>query len=193
MPKMSSEQVTQIVNELASGHQDAAQQLFPLLYDALRQLAGRYLKHESPAHTFSPTALVHEVYLKLVDQNRVEWPGKTHFLAVGAQAMRRILIDHARGRQRDKRGGGRLRVQLDESLTLSPERDADLLAVDEALEKLGKVDPRQAAIVEMRFFGGLTVAEVAEVLGISKRTVESEWTMIRAWLRRELADKDEGP
>jgi RNA polymerase sigma-70 factor (ECF subfamily) len=191
MAETDPAKVTQIVNELACGDREAAQRLFTLLYDTFRRLACRYLKQESPGHTFSPTALVHEVYLKLVDQSRVDWRGRTHFLAVGAQAMRRILIDHARGRHRDKRGGGRIRVQLDEHLSLSREKDADLLAVDEALEKLGQIDPRQATIVELRFFGGLTVAEVAEVLGVSKRTVESEWTVIRAWLRRELTRTDE--
>jgi RNA polymerase sigma factor (TIGR02999 family) len=123
-----------------------------------------------------------------LDQSRVHWRGKTHFLAVGAQIMRRILVDHARHHRRAKRGGGRVRIELDEQLAISPQRDEDLLAVDEALGKLARLDPRQAAIVELRFFGGMNVAEVAEVLNVSKRTVESEWTAIRAWLRRELSE-----
>ena len=183
-------QITKMVNDLAGGNRPAAEQLFGLLYDAFRGLAARYLKAERAGHTLSPTALVHEVYLKLVDQSRVNWQGRTHFFAVGAQIMRRILVDHARGKGRVKRGGGRIRIQLDEGLALSPQRDEDILAVDEALAKLAKVDPRQAAIVELRFFGGLSVAEVAEVLGLSKRTIEGEWTVARAWLRRELSGDD---
>jgi len=179
--------MTHTLCEAASGDREAAQRLFQMLYDPLRLMAGRYLRRERPGHTFSPTALVHEAYLKLIDQNRVDWRGRTHFLGVSAQIMRRILVDHARGRGRGKRGGGRIRVHLDEHLALSPSRDEDLLAVDEALEELARLDPRQAAIVEMRFFGGLTVEEVATVLGVSKRTVEGEWTVIRAWLRRKLA------
>lgn len=179
-------QVTEIVNRITAGDKLAAEQLFPLLYDEFRKLARRFLKKEAFGHTLEPTALVHEVYLKLVDQTRVQWHGKTHFFAVGAQAMRRILVDHARRRQRVKRGGGRIRITLDEGLAISPERSEDLLALDEALGRLAEVDPRQATIVELRFFAGLSVAEVAEVLGVSKRTVESEWTMVRAWLRREL-------
>lgn len=190
MTSATRSQVTAVVDEIVSGDREAAQRLFPLLYDAFHRLAARYLKRESPGHTLSPTALVHEAYMKLVDQTRVNWQGKTHFFAVGAQAMRRILVDHARAKHRAKRGGGRARIQLDEQIALSPQRDEDLLAVDEALDKLAKVDPRQATIVELRFFGGLGVAEVAEVLGVSKRTVEAEWTAVRAWLRRELDDKD---
>jgi RNA polymerase sigma factor (TIGR02999 family) len=179
--------ITQAVNDVAAGDASPVERLFPLVYDALRKLAGRYLKAEKAGHTLSPTALVHEAYLKLVDQRHVRWHGRTHFFAVGAQVMRRILVDHARHKHRLKRGGERARIRLEEHIALSPERDEDLLAVDEALGKLAQVDPRQAAIVELRFFGGLSVAEVAEVLGVSKRTVEGEWTMVRAWLRRELS------
>jgi RNA polymerase sigma-70 factor, ECF subfamily len=181
-------QATQIVNAIAAGDRSGADRLFSLLYSALRDLASRYLRGEKPDHTLSPTDLVHEAYIKLIDQTKVEWRGKTHFLAIGAQAMRRILVDHARYKHRAKRGGGRVRIQLNEQVALSPQRDEDLLALDETLVKLAEVDPRQAAIVELRFFGGLNVAEVAEVLGVSKRTVENEWTAVRAWLRRELAD-----
>jgi RNA polymerase sigma factor (TIGR02999 family) len=124
----------------------------------------------------------------LVDQKRVDWRGRTHFIAVGAQAMRRILVDHARAKRRVKRGGSRKRLPLVDDLQLSVERDEDLIALDEALHRLSQLDDRQARIVELRFFGGLTVQEVAEVLGVSKRTVEAEWTMVRAWLRRELSD-----
>lgn len=162
-------------------------ELVPLVYDELRRVAARYLRHESPGNSWQPTALVHEVFLKLTEQHRVEWRGRTHVLAIGAKAMRRILVDHAKRKRRVKHGGGRKRIELDETAALSSQRDEDLLAVDEALEKVAGIDQRQAAIVELRFFGGMTVEEVAEALGLSKRTVESEWTMIRAWLRRELA------
>jgi len=179
-----------MVNALAAGDRQAAEALMPLVYDEFRHLADDYLRQETRAHTLQPTALVHEAYLKLIDQTRVNWQGRTHFFAVGAQAMRRILVDHARARGRAKRGGGWQRIVLDEQTAVSPDRDADLLAVDEAIDKLAHTDPRQARIVELRFFGGLSVEEVAEVLGVSKRTVENEWKIIRAWLRRELAGED---
>lgn len=165
-------------------------ELVPLVYDELRRVAARYLRRESPGNSWQPTALVHEVFLKLAAQHRVDWQGRTHLLAIGAQAMRRILVDHAKRKRRVKHGGGRKRIDLEPAAALSSQRDEDLLAVDEALEKLAGIDRRQAAIVELRFFGGMTVEEVAEALGLSKRTVESEWTIVRAWLRRELA-KDE--
>jgi RNA polymerase sigma-70 factor, ECF subfamily len=187
MPATPSEQATRIVNELAAGDHRAAEELMPLVYDEFRELAGAYLRQETKAHTLQPTALVHEAYLRLIDQTRVNWQGRTHFFAVGAQAMRRILVDHARARHRDKRGGGWHRIALDEHLMISSQHDADILAVDEAIDKLNAIDSRQARIVELRFFGGLTVEEVAQVLGISKRTVENEWKIIRAWMRRELA------
>ena len=184
------EQITQIVTQVGGG-KPVAEHLFQLLYEPLRQLAARFLAGEKVGHTLTPTALVHEAYLKLVDQSRVDWQGKSHFFAVGAQVMRRILVDHARARGRVKRGGKAIRLQLDEHIALSPGRDEDVLAVDEALHKLAELDPRQACVVEMRFFGGLGVAEVATVLGVSKRTVEGEWTAARAWLRRELGGKDD--
>lgn len=189
MPTDIREQITAIVSQ-AGGGKPVAEQLFQLLYEPLRHLAAQFLAGEKVGHTLTPTALVHEAYLKLVDQSRVDWKGKTHFLAVGAQAMRRILVDHARSRGRAKRGGNAIRLQLEDHLALSPGRDEDVLALDEALDKLVALDPRQASVVEMRFFAGLSVAEVAAVLGVSKRTIEGEWTAARAWLRRELGDKD---
>ena len=167
----------------------AAQRLMGLVYDDFRALAKAYLDREPAGHTLQPTALVNEAYLRLVDQTRVNWKGKTHFFAVGATIMRRILVDHARAKRREKRGGGRNRVSLQDDMQISDRVDEDVLSVDDAIERLGKKDARQAKIVELRFFGGLTVAEVAEVLGVSKRTVESEWTMIRAWLRRDLENQ----
>jgi len=181
-----SRSTTEMLSAIASGDTRAADELLPLVYDEFHRLAEGYLRRESPGHTLQPTALVNEAYLKLVDQSHVNWRGRTHFFAIGAQAMRRILVDHARGKHREKRGGGLHRIALDEEMSVSPRRDEDLVELDEALNKLAKVDPRQARIVELRFFGGLTVAEVAEVLGVSKRTIENEWTMVRAWLRREL-------
>ncbi|MBI2827245.1 MAG: sigma-70 family RNA polymerase sigma factor [Planctomycetia bacterium] len=180
---------TAITNAAGAGDAPAAQRLMPLLYEEFRRLARRYLASERAGHTLQPTSLVHEAYLKLIDQTRVNWQGRTHFLAVGAQAMRRILADHARGKNRVKRGGGRHRIAIDEQLLVSPKSDADVLVVDEALERLAQLDPRQAKMVELRFFGGLSVEEVAEVLGVSKRTVESEWKIVRAWLRRALSEE----
>jgi RNA polymerase sigma factor (TIGR02999 family) len=190
MPSDELKQATEILSGVTAGDAVATERLFRLLYGDLRELAARFLQKERRGHTLQPTALVHEAFLKLVDQSRVDWQGKTHFFAIGAQAMRRVLVDHARGRQRAKRGGDRQRIVLDEHVALSPQRDEDVLALEEALERLAEQDPRQASIVEMRFFGGMTVAEVAEVLDVSKRTVESEWTMVRAWLKRELSQDE---
>ena len=179
--------VSQILEAIDQGEGSAVESLLGLLYEELRALAASYLRREGREHTLQPTALVHEAFLKLVDQRRVNWRGRTHFLAVGAQAMRRVLVDHARSKKRHKRGGGLKQIALPQEIALSPNREEDLLAVDEVLTKLAAVDARQARIVELRFFGGLTVQEIAEHLGVSKRTVESEWTMVRAWLRRELS------
>jgi len=180
---------TSLVRTVAEGDRLAADQLMTELYGEFRSLARRYLDREPSGHTLQPTALVNEVYLKLVDQTQVDWKGRTHFFAIGAQVMRRVLVDHARSKGRLKRGGDLRRAEVDVSL-ISARSAADVLAVHEAIEDLEKLDPRQARIVELRFFGGLSVAEVAEVLGLSRRTVEAEWTMIRAWLRRRLSDEE---
>lgn len=186
---MNSEQidVARSLHDIAAGNETEADRLMPLVYDQMRSLARSMLHQENPGHTLQPTALVNEAFLKLADQSRVNWKGKTHFFAIGAKVMRRILVDHARGRKRQKRGGGMRRITLEDDLTVSNRNDEDVLAIEEVLNKLAKLDPRQAKIVELRFFAGLTVEEVAEVLGVSKRTVESDWTMARAWLRRELS------
>ena len=181
--------VTETLAWVASGQHDAADRLLPLVYDQLRRLAGSMLNQESPGNTLQPTALVHETYLRMADQTRVDWRGKTHFFAIGAKMMRRILVDHARAKKRQKRGGDMPRIPLTDDLCVTNRNEEDVLAVEEALNKLAELDPRQAQIVELRFFGGLTMEEVAEVLNVSKRTVESEWTMVRAWLRRELSDE----
>ena len=181
---------TQCLVALSDGDASAASRLMPLVYDELRVMADAHLRQEPSGHTLQPTALVHEAFLKLVDQTEVKFQGRSHFLAICAQAMRRILVDHARGKARDKRTGGRQRVELTEELMISLERSDDLLALDEALERLAQLDTQHAAIVEMRFFGGMTEEQIAEHLQISDRTVRREWTMIRAWLRRELGAGD---
>jgi len=188
---MSSSQrseVTGLLHCSKAGDPSAIDQLFAAVYQELRELAGRFFEREPSAHTLQPTALVHEAYLKLVDQTGVDWQGRTHFFAVAAEAMRRLLVDHARQRGAVKRGGGQKRVLLDEEAVPGFQTDEDLIAVDEALSKLAQLDSCQARMVELRFFGGLTVAEAAEVLGMSKRSAEREWTMVRAWLRRELSE-----
>jgi RNA polymerase sigma factor (TIGR02999 family) len=188
---------TEIVSGLsASGEVDrtTAEDLFPVVYDELRRLAKGYMFRETPGHTLQPTALVHEAYLKLVDQTRANWKGKTHFFAVGARVMRRLLVDHARGRGAQKRGAGWQNVTLSEALyplagqELDPEK---LLDLNVALEQLAEIDEREARVVTLRFFGGLTVDQVAEVIGMSKRTVENDWRHAQAWLRLRL--KEAGP
>jgi len=184
-----TEIVTGLSGEKSSGAA-SAEALLPLVYDDLRQRAAFYLSRERPGHTLQPTALVHEAYLKLVDQTRVSWRGRTHFFAVGARVMRRLLIDHARGRGREKRGGEWQRVTLAESLQPSKDAELDLdqlLTLESALEKLAELDEREARVVELRFFAGLKVDEVAHLLGVSRRTVEDDWTHARAWLKRELS------
>ena len=185
--------VTEIICGLSgTGEVDraTAEELFPVVYDELRRIAKGYMSRETPGHTLQPTALVHEAYLKLVDQSRVDWRGRTHFFAVGAKVMRRVLIDHARTRKRAKRGGDWLRVTLT-GLAGSPlGGDLDptqLLALHSALEKLAQLDERQARVVELRYFAGLKMSEVAEVLGVSKRTADGDWAKARIWLEQELA------
>lgn len=176
-----------LTRALAETDRATAERLMDAVYEQLRHLAANMLRNESAGHTLQPTALVNEAYLRLIDQNRVDWKGRTHFFAVGARMMRRILVDHARTKKRQKRGGQMRRVFLGDDLQISQRNDEDVLAIEDALEKLAARDPRQAQIVELRFYGGLTVEEVAQVLGVSKRTVESEWTLLKAWLRRELS------
>jgi len=170
-----------------TGDSEIAASLLPLVYQELRDLAARYLRRERHGHTLSPTALVHEAFLRLVDQSRVSWQGKTHFYAVGAEAMRRILIDHARARQRDKRGRDWRKVAFDVVVSELALLDTDLVDFRDSLRRLAELDPRQARVVELRLFAGLDMNEIATVLGVSKRTVEGDWTHARAWLRAELA------
>ncbi len=179
--------ITGLLVAAGAGEEHAADQLAALVYNELHRRAAALMGRESPGHTLQATVLVHDAYMKLIQQERASWRDRNHFFAVAAQTMRRVLVDHARARRRDKRGGGQVKVSLDEGLGLSMGSEADVLAVDEALERLHKVDPTQARIVELRFFGGLSVEEVAAVLQVGKRTVEAEWTMVAAWLRRELS------
>lgn len=175
-----------MLHDWSEGDRDAPARLMPLVYDELRSLARNYLRGERPNHTLQATGLVHEAYLRLVDQTAATWQNRAHFLGVAAAVMRRILVDYARSRRAAKRGGGIEKIQLDEAIAVSPERHVDLVALDDAMKDLGRFDPRQSQIVELRFFGGLTVEEVGEVLGISERTVKREWRLARAWLRREI-------
>jgi RNA polymerase sigma factor (TIGR02999 family) len=188
--------VTEIVSRMekaGAGDRASAEELLPHVYDELRQLARRYLSRERPGHTLQPTALVHEAYIKLVDQSKVDWQGRTHFFAVGAKVMRHLLIDHARAKGRQKRGGDRQKVTLADGLTPFKGGELDveeLLTLNEGLDRLAELDERQAKVVELRFFGGLTVPETALVIGVSERTVEGDWAHARAWLKRELARKE---
>ena len=182
----SREDVTVLLAELKKGNEDAASKLIPLVYAELRRLAASYMRRERSDHTLQPTALVNEAYLKLVEQRSVNWQSRAHFFGIAAQVMRRILVDHARGHLRDKRGGGQERVPIDEALIFAPEQSSELIKLDEALDRLTQLDPRQGRIVELRFFGGLNVDQTAEMLGISPKTVKRDWSMAKAWLHGEL-------
>ncbi len=181
--------ITLLLRQVANGNQDAAARLIPLVYEELHRLAERRLRLERPDHTLQPTALVHEAYLKLVAQRNVNWQSRAHFFALGSQLMRRILVDYARGRLRAKRGGKQARLPLDKVFIISRGRCDELLALDESLERLGKLDARQSRVVELRFFGGLTVEEAAKVLGVSSKTVKREWSMAKAWLYGEMKER----
>jgi len=182
----SPEDVTVLLTQLTKGNDEAASKLIPLVYAELRRLAGGYMRRERSDHTLQPTALVHEAYLKLVEQRSVDWQSRAHFFGIAAQVMRRILVDHARGYLRDKRGGGQKPVPIDEALVFAPEQSLELIKIDEALERLTQLDPRQGKIVELRFFGGLTVEQTADLLNISPKTVKRDWSMAKAWLHGEL-------
>jgi RNA polymerase sigma-70 factor (ECF subfamily) len=180
------EDVTVLLAEATKGDQQAASGLVPLVYDELRRLARHYMRRERADHTLQATALVNEAYLKLVQHQSVDWQNRAHFFGIAAWVMRHILVDHARGHGREKRGAGQQLVSLEEALVFSPEKSAELIKLDESLERLAKLDPRQGRIVELRFFGGLTVEETAHVLGISPKTVKREWSVAKAWLHGDL-------
>jgi RNA polymerase sigma-70 factor, ECF subfamily len=185
---MSSQaDVTQLLLQASRGDDTSLEALFPLVYNELRNLAAHYLRQERASHTLQATALVHEAYLRLVDQTSINWQNRAHFFSVAAQVMRHILVDHARGHLRAKRGGGESRLSLDEAVSFFAERDVNLVALDDALNALAQLDPQQSRIVELRFFGGLTIDEVAEVLQISPATVSREWSLAKMWLHREIS------
>jgi RNA polymerase sigma factor (TIGR02999 family) len=189
MPDRSA--TTQILAEVANGDAAAAERLFPLVYAELRRLAQSYLGNRDRSPTLPATALVHEAYLKLVDGNLAGWKDRAHFFAVAAKAIRQVLIDHERGKGRIKRWGGQRHVPLDDAASLGVALDTNLWALGRALEKLGRQHPEKERIVELRFFGGLTHEEIAELLGVNVRTVERHWRFGRAWLYRELSSEDE--
>jgi RNA polymerase sigma factor (TIGR02999 family) len=181
--------VTKLLQQWGEGRQESLDQLLPQIYGELKRLAGSYLRRERPDHTLQATALVHEAFLKLVDQRSVQWQNRAHFFGIAAQLMRRILVDYARGHAAAKRGAGEAHVSLDEALVPAMTSDVDMLALDEALTHLAAIDPQQGRIVELKFFGGLTIDEISHVLHISPATVSRDWTMARAWLYAAL----EGP
>jgi RNA polymerase sigma-70 factor (ECF subfamily) len=179
--------VTQLLIGLSKGDREALDALLPVVYEELRKQAARYLRRERPGHTLQTTALIHEAYLKLIDQKNVHWQNRAHFFGIAAQLMRRILVDHARTKKRAKRGGSDIRVSFNEANAVGPGRDLDIVALDEALARLSEIDEQQSKIVELRFFSGLTVDETAEVLAISPATVKRDWSMAKAWLHREIS------
>jgi len=179
--------VTQMLKEWSGGNMDVLDSLMPLVYEELRRQASRYLRKERAGHTLQTTALIHEAYIKLIDQKSVEWQNRAHFFAIASVAMRRILVDHARERHRSKRGGEAENLPLDEALQISAnEKSVDLIALDEALNRLAKFDSRQARVVELRYFSGLSNDETAEVLGVSNATVRLDWNLAKAWLKQEI-------
>ena len=188
----SPDEITQLLLNWSNGDRQAFDHLVPLVYDELRGLASRHLSHERIGHTLSTTALVHEAYFRLVDIDRVAWQDRAHFLAMASRVMRRVLIDHARSRTRKKRGGGAERVDLDEELLVSEQRAAELIALDAALEGLAELNERQSRIVEMRFFGGLTIEETGHVLELSPASIKRDWLAARAWLNCRLAPEEAG-
>lgn len=182
----SRKTATQMLLDASNGHQQALDELLPVVYDELRRLAGRYLRRERPDHTLQPTALVNELYLRLVDQKNVRWQNRAHFFAIAARSMREILVEHARSHNAAKRGGGAPRLTLSKAVAFFEERDVDLLALDDALNELEVIDSRKSRIVELRFFSGLGIEEAAEVMGISSATVIRQWRLAKAWLYRRI-------
>ena len=186
MDESSPNEITEQLIAWSKGDEAALEQLIPAVYQELRRMADHYLRGEDTGHSLQPTALVHEAYLRLIDQTKVEWQNRAQFFGVAAQMMRRILIDHAKAKHRVKRGGTAIKVMLDENANFTQERASELLALDDALQSLAKMDERKSRIVELRYFGGLTVEETAQVLGISDKTVMRDWNLAKAWLYREL-------
>ena len=186
---VSSRSVTEMLVDWSQGHDEVLGELMPVVYGELKRLANRYLRRERPDHTLQATALVHEAYLQLVDQRKVPWRSRAHFIGLAAQLMRRILVEHARRHQAAKRGGAAEKLTLDESVQLPLKHELDLVELDDALTALSTLDPQQSRIVELRFFGGLTMEETAEALNLSTRTVYREWHMAKAWLLNALEER----
>jgi RNA polymerase sigma factor (TIGR02999 family) len=182
--------ITDLLSKSSRGEAVDTNQLFSVMYDDLRRLAGRFLQNEPLRHRLSSSSLVHQAYMRMVDQSRINWQGKTHFFAIGATVMRRILVDHARKVQSLKRGGGWDRTLLTDEVTFELSRDSDVVALDDLLKTLADLNPRQAKIVELRFFGGMTMREISAEMNLGLRTIEKEWAMSRAWMRRELRNGD---
>jgi RNA polymerase sigma-70 factor (ECF subfamily) len=180
------EDLTQLLKECSNGKQEALDELLPAVYTELRRLASSYLRRERPDHTLQATALVHEAYLKLIDQHSVNWQNRAHFFGVAAQLMRRILVDHARTHLREKRGGQMQRLSLDDAISWAEERDVDLVVLDDALTELAKFDERKSRLVELRFFSGLSIEETAEILRIAPSTVLRDWSLAKAWLYNQI-------
>ena len=183
----SPQEVTQLLVAWRNGDLHARDELMPLVYQELHRLAHQYMSRERPGHTLQTSALVNEAFVRLADQTDVQWQNRAHFVGIAGQMMRRILVDYARNRGYAKRGGGACQVSLDEDLMVSDERSADVVALDDALESLARLDERKSRLVELRFFGGLSIEETAEVLGVSPGTVMRDWTLAKAWLRREMS------
>jgi RNA polymerase sigma factor (TIGR02999 family) len=179
--------VTAMLRDWSNGDRQAQDHLFRVVYNELHGQAARYLRHEHPGLSLQTTDLIHEAYLRLIDQQHVEWQNRLHFFAISAQVMRRILVDHARSRQAAKRGGSDIRLPLEEAMVVMPGPNLDFVALDEALKKLAEIDPQQSQVVELRFFSGLSVEETAKVMSVSERTVKRDWQFAKAWLRRELS------
>jgi len=187
----AGDDITGLLSAWSGGDQQAFERLVPVVYDELRRIARHYMEREAAGHPLQATALVHEAYLRLIDASRVHWQNRAHFYAVSANLMRRILVDYARSHKYAKRGGAVKHVSLDDTALLSPERAPDLVALDEALDALAALDARKSRVVELRFFGGLSVEETAEVLRLSPRTVLADWSFAKSWLLRELTARDE--
>lgn len=182
----SQHEITRLLADWSNGDRQALEKLTPLIYDELRRLAARYLRMERPGHTLQSTALVHEAYLKLAGQTRVQWQNRAHFFGIAAQMIRRILVDYARAKHAEKRGAEAERLTLDEAIIMPGSRDLDLVALDDALDSLAMIDPRQSRLVELRFFTGLTIEETAEVMQMSVATAKRDWVVAKAWLAREI-------
>ncbi|HEX7330048.1 MAG TPA: sigma-70 family RNA polymerase sigma factor [Pyrinomonadaceae bacterium] len=188
MKSPARHQITELLAEWREGNQSALDELYPLVYDELHRLARRYMSRERKDHTLQTTALINEAYVRLVDQKNVNWANRSHFFAISAQIMRRILIDHARRYAYAKRGGGAQQVSLEEVAALAPEQGRELMRLDEALKSLAERDPRRSQVVELRYFGGLNNEEIAGVLHVSENTVMRDWNMARAWLYQQLSE-----